>query len=66
MHDAPARAVESHMLLQLLLISKSGVMKDEENLLNFDSKWIPILLGRADHFDIYDYFNFVRFITFGR
>ena len=42
------------------------MIKDEENLLNFGSKWIPILLGRGDHFDIYDYFNFVRFITFGR
>ena len=30
------------------------------------SKFIPILLGKANHFDIYDYFNFVRFITFGR
>jgi hypothetical protein len=23
-------------------------------------------MGKADHFDIYDYFNFVRFITYQR
>ena len=40
-------------------------MQDDENIKNFESKYIPILLGRTDNkYDIYDYFNFVRVLTF--
>lgn len=34
--------------------------------MTYDPVFIKILMGKADHFDIYDYFNFVRFITYQR
>ena len=54
------------MLLQLLVISRDWVTQGDKKGDSFKSKYIPILLGRSDKFDIYDYFNFARFITFGR
>jgi hypothetical protein len=42
------------------------LIQDVDHIINFESKWIPILLGRGGNYDIYDYFNFVRFITYGR
>lgn len=34
--------------------------------MSYDPTFIKILMGKADHYDIYDYFNFVRFITYQR
>lgn len=40
--------------------------QDYEKSGTFEPKYIKILMGKGEKFNIYDYFNFARFISFGR